>query len=46
MMERTALAKCEICGMPVRIDFNDNGDIMEVFAVCSHPEAETRSYVR
>lgn len=35
-MNEAAIAVCEKCGMPVRVIFDEDGEISEVFAVCDH----------
>lgn len=36
---KTAIVVCITCGMPVRVDFTEAGEIEKVFAVCGHVKA-------
>lgn len=42
-MAETAMAVCATCGMPVRVDFDDDGEIVKVFAFCDHIQYEPKS---
>jgi len=35
-MPDSAIAACETCGMPVRVVFDNDGEISKVLAVCGH----------
>lgn len=39
-MSDAAIAVCETCGMPVRVIFDEAGEIQKVLAVCGHVQLE------
>ena len=38
-----AIAVCKTCGMPVRVVFDDDGEVAEVFAVCGHVKKPSKA---
>ena len=36
-MTKTAIALCETCGTPMRVDFDEDGNLAKVLAVCKCP---------
>ena len=36
MKVRSLIAVCKTCGLPCRVVVDDDGDPVEVFAVCAH----------
>lgn len=42
-MSTDATVVCSTCGMPVRVVFDEHGNIVEVYAVCGHVEQPERS---